>query len=136
MKTTILVIGIVKKDNQVLLRKKPDGSPPYKETWYLFDGNLNGENSNPEKVLKSTLKRQTGIYVKPIERLSWDTEIKSDHKGNMTFYVYLSYLCEYVSGDFVLSENIEKLEWVLKEQLLSYDLVPPSRKLFKKIGYL
>ncbi len=136
MKTTILVVSIVKKDNQVLLRKKPDGSPPYKETWYLFSGELNPENQNPEEVLISILKKQTGVDIKPIERLGWDTETKPDHDGNITFYVYLNYLCEYVSGELIPSEGIEKLAWVSIEQLSSYDLVPPSRKLFKKIGYL
>ena len=136
MKTTILVIGIVKNGDRVLLRKKPDGSPPYKETWYLFGGELNADNQNPDEVLISTLKKQTGVDIKTTERLGWDTETKPDHDGNMTFYIYLDYLCEYVSGDLVPAEGIEKLEWVPIEQLSSYDLVPPSRKLFKKIGYL
>lgn len=26
----------MKKDDAILMRKKPDGSPPYKETWYIF----------------------------------------------------------------------------------------------------
>ena len=39
-------------------------------------------------------------------------------------------------GELVPAEGIEKLEWVPIEQLSSYNLVPPPRKLFKKIGYL
>lgn len=136
MKKTVLVIGIIKDGNRILLRKKPDGSPPYKETWYLFGGELNADNQDPEGVLRSTLRKQAGIDIKPVERLGWDTETKPDRDGNTTFYIYLDYLCEYTSGELVPAEGIEKLEWVPIEQLSNYDLVPPSRKLFKKIGYL
>lgn len=136
MKTTISVIGIVKNGDRVLLRKKPDGSPPYKETYYLFGDELNADNQNPDKVLISILKKQTGIDIKITEHLGWDTETKPDHDGNITFYIYLDCLCEYISGELVPAEGIEKLEWIPVEQLSSYDLVPPSRKLFKKIGYL
>lgn len=136
MKTIILVIGIVKDGNRVLLRKKPDGSPPCKETWFLFGGELNTDNQDPEEVLVSTLKKQAGIDIRITKRLSWDTETKPNHDGNMAFYIYLACLCEYVSGDLVPAEGIEKLEWIPIQQLSSYDLVPLSRKLFKKIGYL
>ncbi len=136
MKTTILVIGMIKNGEKILLRKKPDGSPPYKETWYIFGGELNADNQNPEEVLKSVLKKQTGIDIKPTERLDWDTETKPNHDGEITFYVYLDYLCEYVSGELNPGEGIEKLEWVPISDLRNYDLVPPSKKLFTKLGYL
>lgn len=136
MKTTILIIGVIKNGDKILLRKKLDGSPPYKETWYIFGAELNAENQNPEEVLKAILKKQTGIEIKPTERLGWDTETKPNHDGEITFYVYLDYLCEYVSGDLVPAEGIEKLEWASISELGNYDLVPPSRKLFTKLGYL
>ncbi len=136
MKTIVLVVGIIKKGNSVLLRKKPEGSPPYKETWYLFGGELNGNSQNPEKTLKDVLKKQTGINIKPTEHLGWDTETKPDHQGNKTYYIYVYYLCKYVSGKLVAGKGIERLEWVPISKLKNYDLVPPSRKLFKRIGYL
>ena len=36
MEMKVSIIAVVKKDNAVLMRKKEKGSPPYKETWYLF----------------------------------------------------------------------------------------------------
>ncbi len=38
MKTKILNIAVIENNGKVLMRKKPDGSLPYKETWYLFGG--------------------------------------------------------------------------------------------------
>lgn len=136
MKTTILVIGVVRNGEAILLRKKPDGSPPYKETWYLFGGELSANSRDPEDVLKSVLKKQAGVDIKPVRRLDWDTETKPDHKGNPAFYVYLDYLCEYISGELVPGEGIEKLEWAPVGKLSSYDLVPPARSLFSRLGYL
>ena len=134
MKTKILVIGIVKNGEKVLMRKKPAGSGPYKETWYLFGAELKGPN--PEVSLKEVLKSQAGIEVKPTERLVWDTETKPDEKGEIAFYIYLDYMCEYISGELKAGEGIEKLEWVPIESLSNYDIVPPSLKLFERIGYL
>ena len=64
----ILIIGVVKKDNSILLRKKPDGSPPYKETWYLFGGELTEQNS-PEEAIIAQLKEQTGITIRVLEKI-------------------------------------------------------------------
>ena len=135
METKILIIAIVQKGNQVLLRKKPDGSPPYKETWYLFGGELLA-GSNPEEILQETLKKQADINIKLVKELGWDTEIKNDHDGIEKMFVYLDTLCEYVDGELSPAPEIEKLEWVEIDKLKDYDLVPPSIKLFSKLGYI
>lgn len=36
MQTKVLIVGVVKNNGAILMRKKPDGSPPYKEAWYIF----------------------------------------------------------------------------------------------------
>lgn len=136
MNTTILIIGVIKKDNQVLLRKKPPGVGPYKEPWYLFGGKIELGKETPEEVIQRTIKDQTGIEVKVVQRLSWDTEIKPDEQGVETFYLYLDTLCEYVSGELKPGPNIFHLEWTDIERLKEYELNPPARKLFKRIGYL
>ena len=131
----ILVIAVVQKNNQILLRKKPDGSPPYKETWYLFGGEF-VPNKTPETILQETLKSQTGVDIKLVKKLGWDTEIKKDHDGLEKLFVYLDALCDYVGGELTPAAGIEKLEWVDRVKLNDYDLVPPSRKLFSKLGYI
>lgn len=135
MQTKILVIGVVKKDNAILLRKKPEGSSPYKETWYLFGGELTPDIT-PEEVIIQQLKSQAGIDIRVSERIGWDIEIKHDLDGIEKQFIYLNTICEYIDGDFVLAEGIEKLEWVPIEKLGEYDHVPPSRKLLTKLGYM
>ncbi len=135
MELKILIIAIVQKGNQVLLRKKPDGSPPYKETWYLFGGELN-PSSDPEKTLRETLKRQAGINVRVGKKLGWDTETKKDHDGTEKVFVYLYTFCEYIDGRLLPSPGIEKIEWADIEKISEYDLIPPSKKFFSILGYI
>jgi len=135
METKVLVIGVVKKDGAILMRKKPDGSAPYKETWYSF-GAIATPNVTVDDAIKAEIFQKSGINVSVKNRLSWDTEIKHDLDGIEKFFVYLDVTCEYESGELTLSEGIEKLEWIKIEDLGNYDIVPPSRILFKELGYL
>jgi ADP-ribose pyrophosphatase YjhB (NUDIX family) len=135
MDTKVLVIGVVKKENAVLLRKKPDGSPPYTQTWYLFGGELTADIT-PEQAIQTALKQQAGINIRLVESFSWDTEVKADHDGQTKLFVYLDAVCEYVSGELVAGSGIERLEWVDIDRLHEYDHVPPSQTVFRKLGYL
>lgn len=135
MQTKVLVIGVVKKGNAILMRKKPDGSPPYKETWYLFGGEVSVDKT-PDESIKATILSQASITVEVNQKFSWDTEIKNDLDGVEKYFVYLDVLCDYASGDLTAGPGIEKLEWVKIEDLPKYDIVPPSRILFEKLGYL
>jgi ADP-ribose pyrophosphatase YjhB (NUDIX family) len=135
MKTKILVIGIVRKSDNVLMRKKPEGSLPYKETWYLFGGELTPDKS-PEKAIQENLKKMAGIKIRLIHKLDWDTEIKKDIDGEEKFFIYLDTVCEYISGDLKPAQGIEKLEWIPVSKLKDYDIVPPANKLFRKLKYL
>lgn len=135
MKIKILVIGVVRKDKQVLLRKKPASSPPYKETWYLFGGELEASNT-PEQAIAEIVRIQSGVEIKLAGTVRWDTEIKKDVDGVEKYFVYLDAICEYVSGDLKPGPGIERVEWVDIGQLKNYDHIPPSRVLFQKLGYL
>lgn len=135
MQTKVLIVGVVKKDGTILMRKKPDGSPPYNETWYIFGAEATPD-IHPDQAIINEVKSKSGINVSVTSKISWDTEIKHDLDGIEKFFVYLDVECEYVDGDIVVGEGIEKIEWVKPEDLASYDIVPPSRILFEKLGYL
>ena len=132
MKTTVLAVCHIKKDDAFLFRKKPDGSLPYKETWYGFGAPLDGDNRDPQTAISSLVKQQTGIDIKVPEQLWWDTETKPDNNGVETFFVYLHTVAEYVSGNLHPAEGIEKLEWINVADINNYDIVPPSRAFLKR----
>ncbi len=133
--TKVLIIAVIKKGETILLRKKPEGAPPYKETWYLFGAELE-PGVSLEDSLNKLLQHQTGIQIRVVEQASWDTEVKNDLDDVLKQFVYLDVICEYVSGELTPGPGIERLEWASVDRLSEYDLVPPSRILFKKLGYL
>ncbi len=130
-----LIVAVIKKGDAVLMRKKPDGSPPYKETWYLFGDEVSAQKT-PDEVIKETVLTQAGIHIKVSQKFSWDTETKHDLDDVEKYFVYLDVLCDFVDGELVPGPGIQKLEWVAIEDLSKYDIVPPSVILFQKLGYL
>lgn len=135
MQTIVLIVAIVKKDDAVLMRKKPDGSPPYAETWYIFGAELM-PGIDPDQAIKDTVRGQSGIDITIRERFSWDTEVKHDLNNIEKQFVYLDVICEYAGGEPVPGPGIEKIEWVRTADLNNYDIVPPSVEVFKKLGWL
>jgi hypothetical protein len=136
MQTKVLIVAVVENEaGEILMRKKPAGSPPYPETWYIFGAELvPGDPLN--ETLRAHITKQAGIETQVTKELSWDTEVKADLDGATKQFVYLDVQCDYVSGELQLSDGIEKLEWVPKDRLTEYDIVPPSKVLFKKLGYV
>ncbi len=136
METKVLIVAVVENENgEVLLRKKPDGSPPYNETWYIFGAELKAGEDVAE-TLRAHIQKQAGIETQLVQKIGWDDEVKQDVDGIVKQFVYLDVTSKYLSGDLCLSEGIERLEWVPKDQLAAYDNVPPSVKLFKQMGYI
>jgi ADP-ribose pyrophosphatase YjhB (NUDIX family) len=137
MKTKVLNIAAIEHEGKVLMRKKPDGSPPYSETWYIFDGEV-VDGTSPEEAAKKKIKIVAGVDIKLRENLGWDTEVKIDLDGEEKQFIYLDSIYDYVDGEPRIGEgqNIEKLEWVPIDKLGEYDIVPPSRVLFKKLGWI
>lgn len=117
------------------MRKKPAGSPPYNETWYIFGAEATYDVQPDQAVIAEVLAK-SGITVSVTNKVSWDTEVKHDLDGVEKFFIYLDVECKYVSGDIQPAEGIEKIEWVKPEDLSEYDIVSPSLILFKKLGYL
>lgn len=135
METKVLIVAVVEKDGAILMRKKPAGSSPYKETWYIFCAEAKSDIS-PDDSVKAEVLGKAGITISVKNKISWDTEVKKDLDGVTKFFVYLDVMCQYESGELRPGEGIEKLEWVRPENLDEYDIVPPSRILFEKLGYI
>lgn len=128
-------MSIVEKDDTILFRKKPIGSKPYTETWYLFGVELVSGN-DPQETLVTYLQKTIGISVTIIKSLGWASEVKEDTDGEMTQFIYLDTLCAYISGEPQIPQGAEKIEWLSKNSLSSYDIVPPAVDLLTRVGYL
>lgn len=136
METKVLIVAIIENDQgDILLRKKPDGSPPYEQTWYIFGVELKAGEPLAD-TLEAHIREQVGIETSIVKEVGWDIEVKADLDGVTKQFVYLDVLCKYDGGELALTEGIERLEWVAKDHLAEYDNVPPSVELFKKLEYI
>lgn len=135
MQTVLMAIAVIKKDNQILLRKMDPARNPYKEPWGLFGGRLEGEGSTNEQMNRE-LQKRWNMTVLITERLWWDEGQKSDHDGVEKKFIYLDALCELASGEPEPANPNEELVWVDVDKLREYDHNPPGVTLLKKLGYL
>lgn len=126
---------VIERDGSVLMRKKPEGSFPYAETWYIFGCDRDASKDDTE-TLANYIFKTLGIAVNRFGEIGQGDEIKEDHDGVIKHFFYINFQCEYEAGELKAMEGIERIEWVPKEKLSEYDIVPPSVKLFKEIGYL
>ena len=134
--TKELIIAIVEKEGSILMRKKPEGSLPYKETWYLF-GCERLSTQEDSVTIQNYLKIELDINVEVNNRIiPSGFEIKKDHDGVEKNFIYSNLLCKYLNGTPQTPSGIERVEWLPKNKLSEYDLVPPSVKLLKSLGYL
>ena len=133
--TKELVIAIVERDDVVLMRQKPEGSSPYKETWYSF-GCDRIPNQDDRTNIKNYLKDTIGIDVEvDNQSITPAFEIKEDHDGVEKNFIYINLICKYLSGIPKVPQGAIRVEWIPKDKLSEYDIVPPSVKLLKDLGY-
>jgi ADP-ribose pyrophosphatase YjhB (NUDIX family) len=134
MKTVLMAIAVVRKDDQILIRKFDPAKNPYKEPWGLFGGRLEGEGT-VEEQLNRELQERWNMTVTVREQLTWDTDQKVDHDGEEKRFIYLDALCDLATGEPSPLNPNEVLKWVPVTELKAYQQVPPGVRLLKKLGY-
>jgi len=135
MKTVLMAIAVIRRDNQILIRKFDPAKNPYKEPWGLFGGRIEGDGTVVE-MLNRELKERWNMTVKIHEQLTWDEDQKVDHDGEEKRFIYLDALCTLESGDPKPVNPNEELKWISLDEIAEYQQVPPGVRLFKKLGWL
>lgn len=134
MKTVLMAIAVIKKDDQILIRKFDPARNPYNEPWGLFGGRLEGDGTVVE-MLNRELQERWNMTVTITEQLTWDEDQKVDHDGEAKRFIYIDALCDLASGDPAPVNPNEELKWVPINNLADYPQVPPGVRLLKKLGY-
>lgn len=135
MNTVLMPIAVVKKEDQILIRKMDPEKSPYAELWALFGGRVEGNDSILD-ALNRELSDRWNFTVSITEKLWWNEEIKVDHDGEEKRFIYLDVLCSIADGEPKPINENELLQWVLVSELNQYDVNPPTRTLLAKLGYL
>ena len=135
MNTVLMPVAVVKKEDQILIRKMDPEKSPYTELWALFGGRVEGNDSILD-ALNRELSDRWNFTVSITEKLWWNEEIKVDHDGEEKRFIYLDVLCSIADGEPKPINENELLQWVLVSELNQYDVNPPTRTLLAKLGYL
>lgn len=135
MKTVLMAVAVIKRDDQVLIRKFDPARNPYQEPWGLFGGRLEGDGDIAE-ALNRELQERWNMTVSITKRIGWDQEQKVDRDDEAKRFIYLDALCELASGDPKSTNPNEELKWVDISELHDYSLNPPSAKLLTELGYI
>ena len=130
----MMAIAVIRKDNQILIRKFDPAKNPYQEPWGLFGGRLEGDGTVVE-LLNKELQERWNMTVTITEQLTWDEDQKVDHDGEEKRFIYLDALCELELGDPHPVNPNEELKWAPIDELRNYQQVPPGVRLFTKLGY-
>ena len=135
MKTVLMAVAVIKKDDQILIRKFDPARNPYQEPWGLFGGRLEGDGDVAE-ALNRELQERWNMTVGIAKRIGWDQEQKIDHDNEEKRFIYLDALCELAGGVPKSTNPNEELKWADISELHSYKLNPPSAKLLRELGYI
>jgi len=155
MKTRCIVSGVVQRGDEIVLGKKAKGTPPYPDVWHtpgggaedqekaqtLFDaGDFDNEFFHNE--LKREIREELGLEVRKIKNIIPEFREKpregetKNKEGEMTHYYFLEYLCEYKEGTLTPGDDLAEARWVRKSDLKDYVLTPPSKEMYRELGWL
>lgn len=136
MKSRVIAVGLIEKDDYILLGKKSGNIGPYPNTWHIPGGGIDLDEESLEEALKRELKEEAGIGIQNIEQIGFDEDNEPDKHGEMTHYVFLDFKAKWLSGEIKAGDDIKVLKWIKKDELKSLNLNKPTQKLFKKLNLI
>ncbi len=136
MKSRVIVVGVIEKDDSILVGKKPDGIGPYPNTWHIPGGGVNLEEETLEDALRREMLEEAGIEIENIEAVGFDEDYENDKHGEKTHYVFLDFKATCTSKDVNAGDDMKSLKWVKKDELKNLNLNKPAKKLLQKLNYL
>lgn len=122
-----VVAGFLEKDGKVFLAKRASGDEATLGKWE-FPGGKVELNETDEHALEREYMEEFDLKIKALDYLC-RTVVEYPTK---TVDLRL-YRCEYVSGNLVLKDDHFDYKWVLKSDVLTYDLAQADLNLAKMI---
>ncbi len=129
-------------------KKDPTAGGVYADCWHLPGGGVEEGETNEQAVIRE-IKEEVGLDVSPYEIKFITNEdsgvalkVLKDSgekvRAKMKFHVYKIVLNDKNSHNVELTfkSDIVEAKWFEISELSSVKLTPPSRRYFKKIGYI
>lgn len=135
MNFRIIVVGLIEKNEKLLLGKKPDNTGPYPNTWHIPGGGINSDETL-EIALRREMKEEAGIEIEEIQEVGFDEDFEQNKHGEMTHYIFLDFKARCKSKEINAGDDMKSLKWVGKDELKNLDLNKPTKKLLQKLKYI
>lgn len=118
MKVGIAVKGIIRKDGKILVVKRAHCDAHRPCTWETVGGSMD-ENETPHEALEREIMEESNLKVNIIEPFN----VFCFNKDSGEFKVGITFICDWLSGEVVLSEEHSEYEWILPEEFLELESV-------------
>ncbi|TXI35272.1 MAG: NUDIX domain-containing protein [Candidatus Moraniibacteriota bacterium] len=119
MQYFLAVKGIIRKDGKILVLKRSEKDDHKPGVWETVGGGMDKEES-PQDALAREISEETGLVVS----VGSPFNIFTFKKDTGEFKVGITFLCEYVSGEVVLSEEHAEYRWIEPREFSEMQSVP------------
>ncbi|WP_339810741.1 NUDIX domain-containing protein [uncultured Imperialibacter sp.] len=100
---------------------------------YVFPGGHIELGEKMEDALIREVKEETGLEIFDIQLISLQEAVYSDTFEAQRHFIFIDFLCKTNSSEVVLNDEAEEFEWVLLEEIESYDLGGFTRRFFEEL---
>lgn len=120
MQYHLAVKGIIRRsDGKILVLKRSSKDDHKPGAWETVGGGMDREET-PQEALAREVLEETGLRVVVGEPFN----IFTFKKDTGEFKVGITFLCEYVNGEIVLSDEHSEYRWIHPKEFSSLESVP------------
>ena len=120
MQYCIAVKGIIRReDGKVLVLKRSDKDDHKPGVWETVGGGMDMEES-PQEALRREIIEETGLMV----TVGQPFNVFTFKKDTGEFKIGVTFLCEYLSGEVVLSDEHSEYRWIEPKEFSEMESVP------------
>ncbi len=108
------------------------GGNPLKGFWSL-PGGLVETGETLEEAVRREILEETGLRVQPVGGLEIFERIMRDAQGKAEYhYVLADYVCKVVGGSLRAGDDVSRVEWVRRSELMNYRITEGTREVIEK----
>jgi 8-oxo-dGTP diphosphatase len=120
MEYKIAVKGIIRReDGDILIVKRSENDDYFPGMWETVGGGMD-EELMPQDALKREIKEEVGLEVKVCQPFNVFPIIKDNGETK----IGLTFICDYVGGEVVLSAEHSEFAWIKPNNFREYKTIP------------